>query len=77
MSLNEPAALAACGDRQCNRLPAAQGVWPGVAALLVAIAMGITTLALAINGQTGWRFGATPLASVTFAGPPPPDAPAQ
>jgi hypothetical protein len=38
------------------------------AVLLVIIALAIAALALVINGQTGWRFGTTPLAAVTFAG---------
>ena len=38
------------------------------AVLLVFIALAIAALALVINGQTGWRFGTTPLAAVTFAG---------
>ena len=38
------------------------------AMLLVIIALAIAALALVINGQTGWRFGTTPLAAVTFAG---------
>jgi hypothetical protein len=46
------------------RRPAA----PWTAAVLVIIALAITALALVINGQTGWRFGTTPLAAVTFAG---------
>ncbi len=36
--------------------------------VLVTVAIGIAALALAINGQTGWRFGTTLLASITFAG---------
>jgi hypothetical protein len=36
--------------------------------VLVGIAVAIGALALAINGQTGWRFGTTTLASATFAG---------
>jgi hypothetical protein len=48
--------------------PAAARRWPGVAVALIAISIGIAVLALAINGQTGWRFGTTPLASITFAG---------
>ena len=38
------------------------------AMVLVIIAFAIAALALVINGQTGWRFGTTPLAAVTFAG---------
>jgi hypothetical protein len=41
---------------------------PWTAAVLVIIALAIAALALVINGQTGWRFGTTPLAAVTFAG---------
>lgn len=42
--------------------------WTAGAIFLVAIAFVIAALALVINGQTGWHFGTTPLASVTFAG---------
>ena len=38
------------------------------AALLVFIALATAALALVINGQSGWRYGTTPLAAVTFAG---------
>jgi hypothetical protein len=40
----------------------------GVGVVLVATAFAIAALAIVINAQTGWRFGASPLASVTFAG---------
>ena len=43
-------------------------IWPGVAAVLVIVAIGIGALAIVINGQAGWRLGGSPLASVTFAG---------
>jgi hypothetical protein len=43
-------------------------MWPGVATVLVAVAIGIAALAIVINGQAGWRLGGTLLASVTFAG---------
>jgi hypothetical protein len=46
---------------------AAQGSGRTLAALLIIVAIGIAILALAINGQTGWHFGTTPLAAVTFA----------
>jgi hypothetical protein len=36
--------------------------------ILILVAMGIGALALIINGQAGWRFGTTPLASITFTG---------
>jgi hypothetical protein len=36
--------------------------------ILILVAIGIGALALIINGQTGWHFGTTPLASFTFAG---------
>ena len=39
-----------------------------MAIVLVTVAIGIAMLALAIDGQTGWRFGTRPLASITFAG---------
>ena len=39
-----------------------------VAAVLVTIGIGIGALALVINGQTGWHFGTSPLAAMTFAG---------
>jgi hypothetical protein len=42
--------------------------WTPGAAILTLIALLIGTLALAINAQTGWRFGTTPLAAWTFAG---------
>src|SRR5262245_10358179 len=42
--------------------------WTPGAAILTIIALAIAGLALFINGQTGWRFGTTPLASITFAG---------
>src|SRR5262245_28748898 len=42
--------------------------WTPGPAILTIIALAIGALALIINGQTGWRFGTTPLASVTFAG---------
>lgn len=42
--------------------------WTAGAMLLVAIAIAIAALALVVNGQTGWSFGTTPLAAVTFAG---------
>src|SRR5262249_51578631 len=38
-----------------------------LANLLVTVAIGIGILALAINGQTGWHYGVTPLAAMTFA----------
>src|SRR5262249_45904281 len=41
---------------------------PWTSAVLVLLALVIGALALVINGQTGWRFGTTPLAAVTFAG---------
>jgi hypothetical protein len=41
---------------------------PGVAAVLVIVAINIAVLALVINAQAGWRFSTTPLASWTFAG---------
>jgi hypothetical protein len=41
---------------------------PWTSAVLVIIALAIAALALTINGQTGWRFGTTPLAAVTFTG---------
>jgi len=34
----------------------------------VAISFAISALAVLINGQTGWRFGTSPLAGITFAG---------
>jgi hypothetical protein len=37
------------------------------AAILIAVALAIGALALAINGQTGWRFGTTTFAAITFA----------
>src|SRR6516162_1673159 len=45
-----------CGDRTLGMV------------VLVSIAVAIGILALAVNGQTGWRFGTTTLASVSFAG---------
>lgn len=42
--------------------------WTAGAVFLVAIAVAIATLALFVNGQTGWHFGTTPFAAVTFAG---------
>jgi len=48
--------------------PVAATMWPGVATVLVAVAICIAFLAIIINGQAGWRLGGTPLASVTFAG---------
>src|SRR5262249_59386143 len=42
--------------------------WLGVRAALIIIAISIGALALTINAQAGFRFGTTPLASVTFAG---------
>jgi hypothetical protein len=47
--------------------PAARDRTVGIV-VLVGIAVAIGTLALAVNGQTGWRFGTTTLASVSFAG---------
>jgi hypothetical protein len=41
--------------------------WTPGAAILTLIALLIGTLALAINAQTGWRFGTTPAAALTFA----------
>jgi hypothetical protein len=41
--------------------------WTLGAAILTIIAVLIGTLALVINAQTGWRFGTTPLAALTFA----------
>ena len=38
-----------------------------LAALLILLAISIAVLALVINAQTGWHFGTTPLAAVTFA----------
>lgn len=35
---------------------------------LTGVAFAIAALALVINSQTGWSFGRTPLASITFAG---------
>jgi hypothetical protein len=46
---------------------AARG-WPGVSAALIIVAIGIGAPALTINAQAGFRFGTTPLASVTFVG---------
>jgi hypothetical protein len=37
------------------------------ALILIAVALAIGALALAINGQTGWRFGTTTFAAITFA----------
>src|SRR5262249_48549981 len=48
--------------------PAARSLWTSGAAVLTIIALAIGVLALVINGQTGWRFGTTPLAAWTFAG---------
>ena len=42
--------------------------WTPGAAILTIIGLAIGFLALGINGQTGWRFGTTPLAAWTFAG---------
>lgn len=42
--------------------------WTAGAVFLAGIALAIATLALFVNGQTGWAFGTTPLAAVTFAG---------
>lgn len=42
--------------------------WTAGAIFLVAIAFAIAALALFVNGQTGWHFGTTPFAAVTFAG---------
>src|SRR5262249_16767931 len=41
---------------------------PWTSAVLVLLPLVIGALALVINGQTGWRFGTTPLAAVTFTG---------
>jgi hypothetical protein len=41
--------------------------WRLDAIILVAIAAALGALALAINAQTGWRFGTTTLAAATFA----------
>jgi hypothetical protein len=43
-------------------------MWPGVAAALVIVAIGMAALAITINAQAGWRLGGSLLASVTFAG---------
>jgi hypothetical protein len=48
--------------------PVARAPWTLGAAILTILALLIGTLALAINAQTGWRFGTTPLAAWTFAG---------
>src|SRR5262249_8996948 len=42
--------------------------WTFGAVVLIIIAFAIATLALIINGQSGWRYGTTVLAAVTFAG---------
>lgn len=42
--------------------------WTAGAIFLGGIALAIAALALFVNGQTGWHFGTTPLASFTFAG---------
>jgi hypothetical protein len=47
----------------CERIP-----WTPGAAILTILALLIGALALAINAQTGWRFGTTPFAAWTFAG---------
>ena len=43
------------------------GEWARPAGVLILVAIGIAILALVINAQTGWHFGTTPLAAVTFA----------
>ena len=50
---------------QCSVHPRPGGWTPAV---LILLALVIGALALIINGQTGWRFGTTPLAAVTFTG---------
>jgi len=47
--------------------PVARSSWTPGAALLTIIALTIGALALGINAQTGWRFGTTSLAAITFA----------
>jgi hypothetical protein len=42
--------------------------YPWTRAILTLVALGIAGLALFINGQTGWHFGTTPLAAITFMG---------
>src|SRR5215510_8728137 len=56
------------GQPTARERPVAATMWPGVATVLVAVAIGIALLAIIINGQAGWRLGGTLLASVTFAG---------
>jgi hypothetical protein len=41
---------------------------PWTASVLVVVAFGIAALAVAINAQTGWSFGTSPMARFTFAG---------
>jgi hypothetical protein len=48
--------------------PVARASWTLGVAILIILALLIGALALAINAQTGWRFGTTPLAAWTFAG---------
>jgi hypothetical protein len=40
---------------------------PVLAATLIALAIGIATLAVGINMQTGWHFGTSPVAAMTFS----------
>jgi len=48
--------------------PLAGTPWTLGATILIILALLIGALALAINAQTGWRFGTTPPAAWTFAG---------
>jgi hypothetical protein len=47
--------------------PVPRSSWTLGVAILIILALLIGALALAINAQTGWRFGTTPLAALTFA----------
>lgn len=53
---------------RCEILPPSTSRPGWTAAVLVVTAFGIAALAIGINAQTGWSFGTTPMARVTFAG---------
>src|SRR5215831_9979955 len=65
LSIESPPSAPLPGQPAARERPVAATLWPGVATILVAVAIGIFFLAIIINGQAGWRLGRTLLASVT------------
>jgi hypothetical protein len=48
--------------------PSNSPTYPWTRAILILVSIGIAALALFINAQTGFHFGTTPLAAITFMG---------